>query len=125
MPRRPLASMSIDQLEKLFDAKRQNIDVLTILLSELSHRDRPRARRLNGRVIQALGVAPKAKPISDSADVGAKQRSELTSEDHRFVAAYLRGKHPEWDKATRAKASEFARHHDLLADVVDSRSPHT
>jgi hypothetical protein len=59
MPTRQLASLSIDQLEALFDAKRDSHDVLTSLLNELSHRRMKRAKALRARVMQALGVAEK------------------------------------------------------------------
>jgi hypothetical protein len=57
MSERQLANLRIDGLERLFDEKRANIDMLTTLLAELSHRRTPRAQKLKRRVLQALTVA--------------------------------------------------------------------
>ena len=66
MSERQLANLGIDGLERLFDEKRANIDVLTTLLAELSHRRTPRAQKLKRRVLQALAVAgAPRKPVQD------------------------------------------------------------
>jgi hypothetical protein len=124
MPRRQLARFSIDRLEQMFDEKRDNPDVLTTLLAELSHRDTRRAKRLNGRVLQALGVLPKTQATRKAEAQPGQSRAgsaPLTVEDHRHVASYLLQDHPEWDDATRAKALEFARHHEFLADLIEQK----
>lgn len=57
MSRRTYANLKIDELEKLFDEKRGNRDVLTSLIAELSCRTTPRARDLKKRVIEVLSLA--------------------------------------------------------------------
>jgi hypothetical protein len=57
MPERVLANLRIDELEKFFDQKRKNTEMLTTLLAELSHRRTSRARLLKNRVLQALATA--------------------------------------------------------------------
>jgi hypothetical protein len=56
MSRRTYANLKIDELEKLFDEKRGNEDVLTSLLAELSCRNTPRAKSLKKRVIEVLSL---------------------------------------------------------------------
>jgi hypothetical protein len=56
MVERTFARLKIEDLEKLFDEKRSNKDVLTSLLGELSHQTMSRAKALRRRVTQALGV---------------------------------------------------------------------
>lgn len=56
MTQRIFSQLKIDQLEKLFDEKRGNVDFLTSLLAELSHRRVPRAKALHKRVMQALAL---------------------------------------------------------------------
>ena len=62
MTERMLARLKIDELERLFDEKRQHKDALTSLLGELSHRKTSRAKALKQRVIQALGIAEDQQP---------------------------------------------------------------
>lgn len=59
MADRQFANLSIDQLEELFGTKRDNPDILTSLLNELSHRKTSRAKALRARVLQALAVLEK------------------------------------------------------------------
>lgn len=59
MTSRQLSNLSIQQMEELFDEKRDNLDMLTTLLGELSHRRTPRAKALKQRVLQALSTAPR------------------------------------------------------------------
>lgn len=69
MTDRIYSRLSIDELEKLFDEKRTNVDVLMSILGELSHRRTSRAKSLKRRVMQGLSVASMAvKEKSGSVD---------------------------------------------------------
>jgi hypothetical protein len=57
LPDRLLANCGIDQLEQLFDEKREQKAFLETLLVELSFRSTKRAKLLKKRVMQALGVS--------------------------------------------------------------------
>jgi hypothetical protein len=57
MPGRQFARLSIQDLEKLFDEKREKIDVLTSILNELGHRGTSRSKALKKRVMQGLSIA--------------------------------------------------------------------
>jgi hypothetical protein len=46
MVQRQYFNLPIIELERIFDDKRHNHDVLTSLITELSHRKVPRARKL-------------------------------------------------------------------------------
>ena len=62
MAERMFARLGVVELEKLFDEKRTNFDVLTSLLAELSHRRTSRAKALRKRVVRAMAVHAMAKP---------------------------------------------------------------
>jgi hypothetical protein len=66
MTQRQFANLPIDRLESLFDRKRDNADVLTSLLGELSHRKTGRAKALKERVLQALSVLGQDLPSKPS-----------------------------------------------------------
>ena len=69
MTDRIYSRLSIDELEKLFDEKRTNVDMLMSILGELSHRRTSRAKSLKRRVMQGLSVASMAvKEKSGSVD---------------------------------------------------------
>jgi hypothetical protein len=61
---RLLANCSIEILERVFDEKRGQVDVLKTLEVELSFRTTKRAAKLRERVLAAIGVP--AKPDADS-----------------------------------------------------------
>lgn len=76
--RRPYISWSILQLEEEFDRAHSQPDraALEALLRELKHRDRARAKALQQRVVQALGVLPKAtQPKPELDEVGTEWRA--------------------------------------------------
>lgn len=56
---RPYFSLGIEELERLFDQNRENRDILTSLSNELKHREKARPKKLQARVVQALGVLQK------------------------------------------------------------------
>jgi hypothetical protein len=62
MVQRQYFNLPIGELEHIFDDKRHSHDVLTGLITELSHRKVPRAKKLQKRVLQALSVE-KTKPM--------------------------------------------------------------
>jgi hypothetical protein len=127
MPRRQFARLSIVDLEKLFDEKRGNNDVLTSLFAELSHRTVPRAKNLRHRVLQALSVAKKPALSKRGSKAVNSDHSQflLTLEEHKRIAARLRQGDPEWDQAERAKALELAEHHEFLAKLIERRQQQT
>src|ERR1700716_1317120 len=98
MVQRQFFNLPISELERIFDDKRHNHDVLTSLITELSHRKVPRARKLQKRVLQALSVE-KIKP-SPQREPQAKDKESskvlLTIEEHRRVATHLREKREDW-----------------------------
>ncbi len=59
MPVRPYFKLGIEELERLFDQNREDHEILTELSSELTNRDTARPKKLQARVIQALGVLQK------------------------------------------------------------------
>jgi hypothetical protein len=56
MGSRQFSRLPIQELEKLFEKKRTNADMLTSILAELSHRKTSRAKALRRRVLQGLAV---------------------------------------------------------------------
>jgi hypothetical protein len=122
MAQRQYFNLPINELERIFDDKRHNHDVLTSLITELSHRKVPRAKKLQKRVLQALSVE-KPKPMPQRKQQ-AKGPSELllTTEEHRRVATHLREDHDDWTAEERKVALEFAKHHEFLADLIERRS---
>jgi hypothetical protein len=124
MVQRQYFNLPISELERIFDDKRQSYDVLTSLITELSHRKVPRARKLQKRVLQALSVE-KTKPMPQSKQQAkTKETSELllTIEEHRRVADHLREDHDDWTAEERKVALEFAKHHEFLANLIERRS---
>jgi hypothetical protein len=124
MVQRQYFNLPIDELERIFDDKRHNHDVLTSLITELSHRKVPRARKLQKSVLQALSVE-KTKPMPQSKQQAkTKETSELllTIEEHRRVADHLREDHDDWTAEERKVALEFAKHHEFLANLIERRS---
>jgi hypothetical protein len=123
MTQRQFFEFSIDKLEKLFDDKRHDVDVLTSLIAELSHRKTPRARSLQKRVLQALSVqSPKALPTTKESPDGSSNMQLLTVEEHRRIAADLRKSQPDWTAEEQRMALAFATLHERLADFIESRS---
>jgi hypothetical protein len=124
MVQRQYFNLPISELERIFDDKRHNHNVLTSLITELSHRKVPRARKLQKRVLQALSVE-KTKPMPQSKQQAkTKETSELllTIEEHRRVADHLREDHDDWTAEERKVAMEFAKHHEFLANLIECRS---
>jgi len=124
MGQRQYFNLPIAELEHIFDDKRHNHDVLTSLVTELSHRTKPRAKKLQKRVLQALSVekaTPKPRAVERTK---GKDHDEqlLTIEEHRRVAAHLREDHGDWTAEERRVALEFAKHHEFLADLIQRRS---
>jgi hypothetical protein len=130
MPRRTLANLRIDGLEKLFDEKRSNAAVLTTILGELSHRSTPRARKLRGRVIAALSVDSSESPTRSGAsepDPFQPPNNEaalfiLTPAEHRRVAEIYRNGGSDWTHEERAYAAKLAEHHEMVAKGIERRS---
>jgi hypothetical protein len=114
MPRRRFAAMSVVQLEKLFDEKRNNPETLESILGELSHRTTPRSKELKRRVTQALSVG----------SYSAELKSVLTPaspEDLRFCAEYFLKGQPDWTLEERTEGATLARHFINLAKLVERR----
>jgi hypothetical protein len=115
MVQRQFFNVPIHELERIFDDKRQNQDVLTSLLTELSHRKVSRAKKLQKRVLQALSVE-KSKPLLQEKQSSKSKNPEehlLTIEEHRRVANYLRETHDDCSSEERRVALEFAKHHEF------------
>jgi hypothetical protein len=124
MVQRQYFNLPISELERIFGDKRHHHDVLTSLITELSHRTVPRAKKLQKRVLQALSVE-KTKPMPQrKQQAKSKDSSELllTIEEHRRVATHLREEHDDWTAEERKVALEFAKHHEFLADLIERRS---
>jgi len=124
MTKRHFFNLPIDELERIFDDKRHNHEVLTSLLTELSHRKVSRAKKLQKRVLQALSVE-KTKPARHEKQSSKSKNQEehlLTIEEHHRVANYLREAHDDWNSEERRVALEFAKHHEFLADLIERRS---
>jgi hypothetical protein len=111
------ANLGIEALEKMFDDKRDNIDVLTSLLGELSHRSTPRARKLKQRVMDALSVVKKEAAGENVAAV-----LDLTPAQHRRVAEIYRQGGPDWSEEERAYAAKLAEHHEMVAKGIERRT---
>jgi hypothetical protein len=124
MAQRQYFNLPINELERIFDDKRHNHDVLTGLITELSHRKVTRAKKLQKRVLQALSIGmtqPMARGKQSS--TGNDQTEQLlTIEEHRRVATHLRESHDDWTAEERKVALEFAKHHEFLADLIERRS---
>jgi hypothetical protein len=114
MPRRQLANLGIDALEKFFDAKRNDSGALTTLLGELSHRKMPRAKALKRRVMDALAFT-KAEQVGDAA------LFIMTPVQHRRVAEIYRKGGPDWTEEERKYAAELADHHEKVAQGIERR----
>jgi hypothetical protein len=114
MAKRQFANLGIDALEKLFDEKRTNSDVLTTLLGELSHRKVPRSRALKRRVMDALAFT-KREQADDAA------LFVMTPAQHRRVAEIYRKGGPDWTKEEREYASKLADHHEKVAQGIERR----
>jgi hypothetical protein len=114
MARRQLANLGIEALEKLFDEKRTNSDVLTTLLGELSHRNRPRSKKLKRRVMDALAFIPSEQPNEVAFFV-------MTPEQHRRVAEIYRQGGPDWTDEERKYAAKLAEHHEHVAKGIERR----
>ncbi|MDO9411382.1 MAG: hypothetical protein Q7T81_02250 [Pseudolabrys sp.] len=114
MSKRQFANLSITQLEKLFDEKRDKIDVLTSLLAELNNRKMPRARDLKRRVAQAIAVGKYDE---------ATQRilKPASPEDFRFAAEYLLKGQSDWTIEERTESASIARHLINLAGLIEKR----
>ncbi len=131
MPRRTLANLRIDALEKLFDEKRSNPDVLTTIVGELAHRRTPRARKLRQRVVRALSVEPSGlpklpdaspPPLLDETPIDDIALLILTPVQHRRIAEiYLKGG-PDWTAEERAYAAKLAEHHEMVAKGIERRT---
>jgi hypothetical protein len=124
MVQRQYFNLPINELERIFDDKRHNHDVLTSLITELSHRKVSRAKKLQKRVLQALSVE-KVQPLArgKQSSKGNDQTEQLlTIEEHRRVATHLRENHDDWAAEERKVALEFAKHHEFLADLIERRS---
>ena len=114
MPRRQLANLGIDALEKFFDAKRGSSDALTTLLGELSNRKMPRAKALKRRVMDALAFV-KTEQLDDAG------LFVLTPAQHRRVAEIYRKGGLDWTKEEREYASKLADHHEKVAEGIERR----
>jgi hypothetical protein len=114
MALRQLANLGIDALERLFDEKRANSDVLTTILGELSHRKTPRSRVLKRRVMDALAFVKPEAPD----DVGL---FVMTPEQHRRVAEIYRRGGPDWTAEEREYALKLAEHHEKVAIGIERR----
>jgi hypothetical protein len=124
MVQRQYFNLPISELERIFDDKRHNHDVLTSLITELSHRKVPRARKLQKRVLHALSVEKTTPMPQSKQQAKTKETSELllTIEEHRRVADHLREDHDDWTAEERKVALEFAKHHEFLANLIERRS---
>jgi hypothetical protein len=70
---RLLSNLSIDQLEKLFDERRNNPDVAQSIAAELSHRRQTRrVKNLRARAVQAIAVAPKPRDTEEHPEVSGQ-----------------------------------------------------
>jgi hypothetical protein len=114
MARRQLANLGIDALEKLFDEKRTNSEVLTTILGELSHRKTPRSRALKRRVMDALAFTKPAPPDEVGLFV-------MTPEQHRRVAEVYRKGGPDWTAEECEYALKLAEHHEKVAEGIERR----
>ncbi len=130
MPRRQLANLRIDALEKLFDGKRSNPAVLTTILGELAHRRTPRARKLRQRVVRALSVGPSGLPkwpdtspllLLDETPKDDIALFILTPAQHRRVAEIYRKGGPDWTAEERTYAAKLAEHHEMVANGIERR----
>lgn len=114
MPKRQFANLSIAQLEKLFDEKRDKPEALKSILAELGHRTVPRAHDLKRRVTQALSVGKYDSSTS-------RVLRPLTPEDCRFAAEYFLKGQEDWTLSERAKGAALARHLVGLASLMEKR----
>ena len=69
MAARPFLSIGIEELEKAFDAQRDDPAFLKLLIAELQNRRTQRATKLRERAVQALGVAPKKSKPTPAAPI--------------------------------------------------------
>jgi hypothetical protein len=114
MPRRQFANMSVAQLEKLFDEKRDKPETLKSILAELTHRSVPRAQDLRRRVTQALSVGKYDAKI-------AKVLKPVSPEDCRFAAEYFLKGQNNWTFEERSEAAILARPLVNLASLTERR----
>ncbi len=114
MPKRQFANFKIEQLEKLFDEKRDKPELLQSILGELTHRTTPRSRELKRRVVQALSVGAVDNETG-------RILKPLTPEDHRFSAEYFLRGQPDWTLEERTEAAALARHLLNLAKLAEKR----
>jgi hypothetical protein len=112
MSDRLLANMQIAALEKLFDEKRSNGDMLTTLLVELSHRDTARSRSLKRRVAGALALA-KPKFVTPASPY------RMSPEHHRSLAKDLRRGEADWSDEERVAMAQLADAHDQVARAIE------
>jgi hypothetical protein len=84
MSERRFATFSIDQLEKLFDDSRKQLDVLETLAGELSHRKSKRANDLKQRVVQAMATFGKMPPPIED-ELWYSYEQSLTDEERAYI----------------------------------------
>ena len=114
MPRRQFANLTIVQLEKLFDEKRDKRDTLKSILAELGHRDTARARHLKRRVTQAIAVGKYDSEMQ-------RLLKPTSPEDFRFAAEYFLKGQGDWTIEERTEAAILARHLINLAGLLEKR----
>lgn len=112
MTSRQLASLPVDELERLFDEKRESPDFLQTLLGELSHRKTARARSLKRRVMGAFSVA--APNVAER-----PRRFLMTPEQHRLAADDYEKGEPDWTDEMREEGRKLAQHHEALARLIE------
>jgi hypothetical protein len=112
-------TLGIAELEKLFDEKRQNVDVLTSILAEVSHRRVPRARDLKRRVMSALSVSERISGVDGAAD--DVRLLEFTPAQHRRLAEIYRAGSAYWTDEERDHATKLAEHHEMVANGMERR----
>ena len=115
MAKRQFANLSIVQLEKLFDEKRDRPDVLTSLQAELGHRKTPRARDLKRRVAQAIAVGQYEPAM-------VRLLKPVSPDDLRFAAEYFLNGQGDWTIEERTEAAILARHLTNLAGLMGKRA---
>lgn len=114
MPTRQFANLSIIQLEKLFDEKRDKLETLKSILAELGHRKVPRAHDLKRRVAQVLSVGGYEPKV-------VKILNPISPEDFRFSAEYFLKGQKDWTLDERTEGAALARHLVNLASLMEKR----